>query len=202
VKQAEPENESTPEAKPESNPAPRQSIPHATPSPAAAPSPIAFTEPWEYELRFPRDPRGPAIARTTLKAVLTAHGLGELTDRAELLASELTTNAVRYSAGPATVSLLWTRPVLRVSVTDTCPEFPEALPPPGLDAEQGRGLLILDLLADAWGGFCLDESVHETGGKSVWFELVLGDSPPPPGGLSHSGVRPPQPHAHAPQRAA
>ncbi|MFI7875340.1 ATP-binding protein [Streptomyces salinarius] len=75
--------------------------------PAFGPAPIPFNEPWEYELRFPR---GPAVARTTLKAVLGAHGLGEFTDRAELLASELATNAVRYSVGPATVRLRWTNP--------------------------------------------------------------------------------------------
>ncbi|MGW5136110.1 ATP-binding protein [Streptomyces sp. NPDC004135] len=93
----------------------------------SSPPLIPFTEPWEYELHFPRDPRGPAVARTTLKAVLGAHGLGEFTDRAELLASELTTNAVRYSFGPATMRLCWVNPVLRVSVLDTCPVFPPAV---------------------------------------------------------------------------
>jgi anti-sigma regulatory factor (Ser/Thr protein kinase) len=180
MKQAEPEHEPTPE--------PGRSIPHATPTPTPTPAPIPFADPWEYELHFPRDPRSPAIARTTLKAVLTAHGLSELTDRAGLLASELTTNAVRYSTGSATVSLLWTNPVLRVSVTDTCPKLPVALLPSRSDAEQGRGLLILDLLADNWGGFYLDESVFGVGGKSVWFELVLGDGPPSPRDTPASGA--------------
>jgi hypothetical protein len=129
--------------------------------------------------------------------VLTAHGLGELTGRAELLASELATNAVRYSTGPATVHLLWTSPVLRVSVTDTCPQIPLSLPQSDPDGEQGRGLLILDLLADAWGGFCLDDSLFGVGGKSIWFELVLGDGQPPPGDMPASGVRPPLPPAPA-----
>jgi anti-sigma regulatory factor (Ser/Thr protein kinase) len=150
--------------------------------PEHEPSPIPFTEPWEYELHFPRDPRGPAVARTTLKAVLGAHGLGELGERAELLASELTTNAVRYSLGPATVRLRWTDPVLRVSVTDTCPLVPVPLGSAGPDCERGRGLLILDLLADDWGGCRLGESVFGIGGKSVWFELVLGEGDRPPGG--------------------
>jgi anti-sigma regulatory factor (Ser/Thr protein kinase) len=177
------------QAEPEPEPEHRRTIPR--------PAPIPFADPWEYELHFPRDPRGPAIARTTLKAVLTAHGLSELTDRAELLASELATNAVRYSTGPATVRLLWTHPVLRVSVTDTCSEFPVPLPPSGPGAEQGRGLLILDLLADAWGGLCLDHSLFEVGGKSIWFELVLRDGPPPPGDIPAAGLRPPLPPAPA-----
>ncbi|MGP2437581.1 ATP-binding protein [Streptomyces sp. JW3] len=150
--------------------------------PEHEPSPIPFTEPWEYELHFPRDPRGPAVARTTLKAVLGAHGLGELGERAELLASELTTNAVRYSLGPATVRLRWANPVLRVSVTDTCPLVPVRLGSAGPDCERGRGLLILDLLADGWGGCRLGESVFGIGGKRVWFELVLGEGDRPPGG--------------------
>ncbi|MEU8349253.1 MULTISPECIES: ATP-binding protein [Streptomyces] len=152
-----------------------------------SPEPIGFHGPWEYELRFPRDPRGPGITRTTLRAVLGAHGLGVLADRAELLASEVTTNAVRYAAGPAVVRLRWLHPVLRVSVLDDCaglPVCPAAGPPdvPGAEAERGRGLLILDLLADSWGdGPPEDTPPVGAVGKSVWFELVLGEEPPPAG---------------------
>lgn len=70
------------------------------------PPPLLFTESWRYELRFPRDPRGPGIVRATLRAVLTAHGLRELVERASLLTSELTTNSVRYSGNCASVRLL------------------------------------------------------------------------------------------------
>ncbi|WP_421107801.1 ATP-binding protein [Streptomyces sp. NEAU-S77] len=198
MKQEEPEREPTPEAEP--TPGPTQGLaPGPEPEPehggersAPQPAPILFAEPWEYELHFPRDPRGPAIARIAIKAVLTAHGLGELNDRAELLASELTTNAVRYATGSAAVRPCWTKPVLRVSVTDTCPGLPVPLHPPGPGAEHGRGLLILDLLADAWGGCRLGESPFGAGGKSIWFELVLEDGAPPPGvPLPASGPRTP-----------
>ncbi|MGY1456094.1 ATP-binding protein [Streptomyces sp. SS8] len=84
--------------------------------PLPTPSPMPFDHPWEYELRFPRDPRGPGIARTTLRAVLAAHGLHDLTYRAELLASELATNSVRYAEHSPAVRLQWSYPVLRVSV--------------------------------------------------------------------------------------
>ncbi|GHD94828.1 ATP-binding protein [Streptomyces naganishii] len=178
MKNAEPEHEQTPEPLRRDDPV------------VPAPPLIPFTEPWEYELHFPRDPRGPAVARTTLKAVLGAHGLGEFTDRAELLTSELTTNAVRYSLGPATVRLCWTNPVLRVSVMDTCPVFPVPLAQDRPDAERGRGLLILDLLADAWGGCSLGEPLFGVGGKTIWFELVLGGGDPPPGGGTGDGVAP------------
>ncbi|MEU9452579.1 ATP-binding protein [Streptomyces sp. NPDC048277] len=190
MKNAEPEHEPIPGPRPEQ-------FGLIADHPDLGPAPIPFAEPWQYELHFPRDPRGPAIARTTLKAVLGAHGLGEFTDRAELLTSELTTNAVRYSLGPATVRLCWTNPVLRVSVTDTCPLVPVPFAAAGLEAERGRGLLILDLLADDWGGCRLGESVFGVGGKSVWFELVLGGGDRPPGGGIGGGAEPMPPGSPA-----
>ncbi|MEU9111817.1 ATP-binding protein [Streptomyces sp. NPDC048483] len=147
--------------------------------PDFAPIPLAFAEPWEYELAFPRDPRGPGIARTTLRAVLTAHRLDELADRAELLTSELATNSIRHAKGPASVRLRWTHPVLRVSVTDTSPYLPLFLAPPTPEAEDGRGLFILDLVSDEWGGCALGDSLLGPGGKTVWFELAVHPAPPP-----------------------
>ncbi|HLL35859.1 MAG TPA: ATP-binding protein [Streptomyces sp.] len=145
------------------------------------PSPIPFAEPWEYELRFPRDPRGPGIARTTLRAVLTAHGLCELAPRAELLTSELATNSVRHSEHAAAVRLQWFHPVLRVSVWDADPEVPAPVsPPPPPDRESGRGLLILDVLADRWGGCPAGDGPVGPGGKAVWFELAWDEPPVPP----------------------
>ncbi|MET9297593.1 ATP-binding protein [Streptomyces sp. NPDC003077] len=142
------------------------------------PPPIPFTEPWHYELGFPCDPRGPRIARTTLRAVLAEHGLTELTQRAELLASELTTNSVRHTKGPAAVRMHWLHPVLRVSVWDMCPDLPKQRHPCA-DAEGGWGLMILDVMADRWGGCAMGEGPFGPGGKTIWFELAVGADPPP-----------------------
>ncbi|WP_327431909.1 ATP-binding protein [Streptomyces sp. NBC_01236] len=148
------------------------------------PTPLPFTAPWQYELRFPRDPRSPRIVRITLRAVLSAHGLDELTDRAELLACELATNSVRYTNSPAAVRLHWRYPVLRVIVHDMSPDLPQPGPVPPDDAVGGRGLLILDAVADRWGGCSVTASPYERPGlgKTIWFELSLdrGDGPPPP----------------------
>lgn len=156
-----------------------------------SPPPIPFVAPWEYELHFPRDPRAPAIARLTLRAVLHAHGLDGLVDRAELLTSELATNSVRHTRGPASVRLRWTHPVLRVSVSDnTSPVFPMSFAVPlDRDAEHGRGLGIIALVADHWGGCCLDESLFGESGKTIWFELRADDEP--------DGPEPPPPSAVA-----
>lgn len=148
------------------------------------PAPIPFAEPWHYELHIPCDPRGPRIARLTLRAVLAAHELGELTERAELLTSELATNSVRHTTGPASVRLHWLNPALRVSVWDPCPELPAPCGGTGrhgsLDADSGRGLRLLDVVADRWGGCAIGDGPWGPGGKTVWFELVLGGDPEPP----------------------
>ncbi|MGW0980388.1 ATP-binding protein [Streptomyces xiamenensis] len=149
-------------------------------------APIPFAEPWRYELHFPRDPRAPRIARLTLRTVLHAHGLTELTDRAELLTSELACNAVCHTGGAASVQLHWRHPVLRVSVWDTSPALPDTpgtpRPAPPPDSHNGRGLLLLDALADHWGGCALEDGPWGPGGKTVWFELRL--TPPEPAALA------------------
>lgn len=42
-------------------------------------------------------------------------------------------------------------------------------------------MLILDEVADRWGGCVIGEGPYGPGGKTVWFELTLdGDGPPSP----------------------
>lgn len=134
---------------------------------------LPFAEPWQYELAFPCDPRSPRIARTTLRAILDAHELAELSYRAELLTSELTTNSVRHTKGPAAVRLQWRHPVLRISVWDMSLDLPKPYAPPvAPHVEAGRGMAIL--VADRWGGCAIGGGALGPGGKTVWFELALG----------------------------
>jgi anti-sigma regulatory factor (Ser/Thr protein kinase) len=80
---------------------------------------------WAYALQLPHDARAARIARVTLRAVLAGHGMAQLQDNAELLASELVTNAYRYSDGPAGLRLRGLGgDRLRVSVWDTNPHIP------------------------------------------------------------------------------
>lgn len=137
------------------------------------------------------DPRAPGVARVTLRAVLIELGLAGLADRAELLLSELVTNSVRHTRGPASMRLQCFHPVLRVIVRDRSPKMPPlpragalaaALTPsdpdPDPDGECGRGLLIFDALADRWGGEALGEYPNGPGGKTLWFEPALPDPRP------------------------
>lgn len=81
--------------------------------------------PWTYTLQLPQDPRAPGVARATLRNVLRVHGMRELTETAELLASELVTNAYLYSSGPYSLRLRDAgRSRVRMSVWDTDPHIP------------------------------------------------------------------------------
>ncbi|MGI5454975.1 ATP-binding protein [Streptomyces sp. CA-249302] len=130
-------------------------------------------EPWEYCLSIPNDPRAVTVSRRTLRLILTAHGLIGLVDVAELLATELVTNAVRHTKGPAALRVRWSPPgTLRIGAWDADPEPPE--PPVPLtrlgEAEAGRGLLLVRACADVWGWHPL--SRHGNRGKYVWCELA------------------------------
>jgi anti-sigma regulatory factor (Ser/Thr protein kinase) len=157
----------------------------ATVSPSERPESHS-DQPWAYSLHLPHDPRAASIARATLRAVLRNHGMPQLLDPAELLTSEMVTNAYRHTEGPAQIRFRWAAGLrLRVSVWDTDPRIPEPFcsPPSLLDryaalaeaamvgeAGCGRGLLLVRLWADDWGGRSYgDERI--TGGKLLWFEL-------------------------------
>lgn len=122
------------------------------------------------ERRFPRKPSSAATARTFIRDLLTDWDAGHCAETAELLVSELVTNAVRYGAGPLLddIHLIAVRAGrhLYVDVHDGSPEIPR--PPEDEDpmAVSGRGLLIVETLAHDHGTY---PTPH---GKSVWFALL------------------------------
>jgi anti-sigma regulatory factor (Ser/Thr protein kinase) len=134
--------------------------------------------PWTYALHLPHDPRAPGIARATLRLILDAHGLADLTDDAELLASELLTNAHLHTTGPYALRL---GPAavdpgrLRVAVWDSNPRIPPGFGPvrngdvPPEGAEGGRGLHLVRACAQAWGAYALGDA---QGGKLLWAECA------------------------------
>jgi anti-sigma regulatory factor (Ser/Thr protein kinase) len=87
-------------------------------------------------------------------------------DAAEVMVSELATNAVRHAhtAFSMTVSLTDSR--VRIEVSDGGSGLPSLLSPATTELS-GRGLKIVDGLADEWG---VEPS---TRGKTVWFVLHL-----------------------------
>ncbi|KOG87628.1 ATP-binding protein [Streptomyces varsoviensis] len=143
---------------------------------------VSSQQPWTYTLDLPHDPRAAGVARTTLRAVLSRHAISELVDTAELLTSELVTNAYLHSGGPSSLRLHGMEVErLRVSVWDTNPEIPtqfrKRLTPAtparecDRDGEGGRGLLLVQACADRWGSYLLGDDLFGKRGKMLWFEL-------------------------------
>ncbi|MER5226075.1 ATP-binding protein [Streptomyces flaveus] len=133
--------------------------------------------PWNYTLHLPRDPRAPGIARGTLRLVLSAHGMAQHTPTAELLASELLTNAHTHTTGPYALRIRSMEPDrFMVAVWDTDPRvsdaFKEGAPVvvPPEDAEHGRGLHLVRACADSLGVSVLREWGASKGGKLLWAE--------------------------------
>ncbi|HWA66641.1 MAG TPA: ATP-binding protein [Mycobacteriales bacterium] len=83
---------------------------------------------------------------------------------AELLASELVTNAVVHGRGPVSVVMEYDGGALAVTVTDEEPASP-VLADPGTGDLGGRGLRLVELLASDWG------VNPDQPGKGVWFRL-------------------------------
>ncbi len=84
---------------------------------------------------------------------------------AVLLASELATNAVKHANSEFRVRVQGSDRALRVEVINDAPELLAMVREP--DEESGRGLQILQAIAQTWG---VDE---RPGVKAVWFELPI-----------------------------
>ncbi|MGP3972633.1 SpoIIE family protein phosphatase [Streptomyces sp. 8N114] len=117
----------------------------------------------------PSDPGSLHAARHALRTALHRWSLGSLADTAELLASEMATNALLHTEGDATLTA---RPVrnggraLRITVTDTSPTSPQRRAATE-QSTSGRGLMLIEELATDWG-------VEPRGnGKRVWCEIPL-----------------------------
>jgi anti-sigma regulatory factor (Ser/Thr protein kinase) len=93
-----------------------------------------------------------------------AWGQSAVADTAVLLVSELVTNAVLHARTPLHLRIRWHANRLRVEVGDGNPAHPTVQKPDPF-SPGGRGLLLVDRLAPAWG---VEE---KAAGKVVWFEL-------------------------------
>jgi PAS domain S-box-containing protein len=117
--------------------------------------------------RLPADPASVASARRFVSDVLAEWSVPHLLDDVLLLTSELVTNAVLYTAEEVELRLTMRGPRLRVEVVDSSGERPVRLRTADPGATSGRGLLLVETLAEQWG-------VDVQGvGKVVWFELPV-----------------------------
>ncbi len=115
---------------------------------------------------YPAEPASPRAARLMLgNACAEAALSSDLTDTAQLLTSELVTNAVIHGRSPVTVTTFLNDELLRVEVSDDNSRHP-TMQLTDDHALDGRGLHIVALLAARWG--VTDQPL----GKTVWFELA------------------------------
>ncbi|MFS8200050.1 ATP-binding protein [Streptomyces sp. CWNU-52B] len=124
-------------------------------------------------MRFTSTPRGARLARRLIAHRLNDWGhpyASATNETVTLITAELTANAVRHGHVPGRdfhVRLTQTDGTLRIEVTDSRSEKLPATGTPDPDGESGRGLLLVEALADDWA------AVPRTNGpgKTVWAEL-------------------------------
>jgi anti-sigma regulatory factor (Ser/Thr protein kinase) len=137
------------------------------------------TADWPFQSRMVLGvlPSAVPCARLHARQVLWEWGLGGVAETAELVVSELVTNALKASVpipdatAGGHVSLLLeanVRGSLVVQVWDGHSD-PPVRGEVDEDAESGRGLLIVETLCDNWGWYWPDGGEH---GKWVWAAMV------------------------------
>ncbi|MEJ8661295.1 SpoIIE family protein phosphatase [Streptomyces sp. MS1.AVA.4] len=115
------------------------------------------------------DPEALSSGRHMIRAAVRAWGAAERSDEIELAADELITNALMHTDGGAIVTarvLPGPERRLRVEVEDSSSALPRRREA-GESGVSGRGLMLVDRLADVWG-------VESRGsGKCVWCEFAV-----------------------------
>ncbi|HEX8066135.1 MAG TPA: SpoIIE family protein phosphatase [Thermoleophilaceae bacterium] len=120
------------------------------------------------QVSLANEPQAPARARRAVEA-LAGPLPSELVEELKLLATELVTNSCRHAEArhePVLLELSIEERVVRLAVTDAGSGFEPPAASAEPEDEAGRGLFIVDALADRWG-------VDRAGGTRVWAELDL-----------------------------
>nr|WP_051805039.1 SpoIIE family protein phosphatase [Streptomyces sp. NRRL F-2747] len=123
------------------------------------------------EWEVPADPAAVSRVRGAASAQLGAWGLGDLSFTAELILSELITNAIRYGNAPIRVRMLRDRSLI-CEVSDGSSTSPHLRYAATTD-EGGRGLFLVAQYAERWG------TRYTERGKVIWAELPLTGGPEP-----------------------
>jgi anti-sigma regulatory factor (Ser/Thr protein kinase) len=108
----------------------------------------------------------PAHARQIVRSSLEGES-GEVVEVAELLVSELVTNAIVHCGDHASLVVDVTAEHVHVEVLDSDASVSLEALSVGPSSEHGRGLTIVEALASSWG------VSRRYVGKAVWFDLDL-----------------------------
>lgn len=121
----------------------------------------------DLRLRITPEPGNVAMVRQQVGARLAELSGRIDVDAVLLAASELVTNGIRHGQGEVDVRLTYSPGYLRLAVTDAGGGVPHREQGTN-DGLGGRGLLLVDAVAGAWG-----VERHPTGGKTVWADFTL-----------------------------
>ncbi|WP_330460749.1 ATP-binding protein [Streptomyces sp. NBC_00820] len=151
-----------------------------------------------FAIRFSSTPRGARLARRLAGQCLDAWGVPygcDAHDTLTLIVAELAANAVRHGRVAGRdfhLSLAFATTTVRIEVTDTRGErLPAAATPAyrqDTDDTGGRGLLLVECLADSWGW----RPRTDGPGKTVWAKYIppsMADRWPPPGPTTSEQAR-------------
>ncbi|MFD0373006.1 ATP-binding protein [Streptomyces sp. NPDC059071] len=141
----------------------------------------------QVQLEVGPDPAEVGRARRWARSRLAGSGIGDdepLAETLVLLISELVTNAVVHTGCPAVLRMLFGGAGVRVEVADASDRPPRPRHADG-DDTNGRGLELVDGLADRWGW------QREGTGKSIWCEVDRAPAAGPGAGPGQgAGVSP------------
>ncbi|MET8004296.1 ATP-binding protein [Nonomuraea glycinis] len=142
-----------------------------------SPRPAFTTTPHvTYSRSFPATPMSVPEARDWARSLLSLGGSSSMLDDILLLLSEVVTNAITHSdsahsrSGQVTVQITCLGTTTQVEVADAgSSTTTPAVRTPALADDGGRGLWLVDILADEWG------FQHDETGGLVWFRLTERD---------------------------
>ncbi|MEV8055917.1 ATP-binding protein [Streptomyces antimycoticus] len=149
---------------------------------------------YEVKFRLPRRRGSVPRARALLLSALGEWGIGQAAETAELVLSELVTNAMRVRVPRdrlVGVRIAWLPEdgLLRLEASDAGEGKPEVRAP-GEDETGGRGLMLVEALTHRWG---FEQRACGIG-KTVWAELKAPDRVPERDGaeIAAAAIRPGQ----------
>ena len=119
----------------------------------------------QHEVPLRRHPTEAARARQQVAQFCAAMS-DDACSTAQLLTSELVTNAINHGTGAISLRLSTLDHQLRVEVADESPRAP-TVQRASSEELSGRGLMLLETLATAWG----ITAEPDEQGKIVWFTL-------------------------------
>lgn len=120
--------------------------------------------------RIDADRFAPSLAREALQRFCAAYGVASDVAPLELVTSELVTNAVVHTGTPIDLTLRLSESLLHIAVRDRGAGQVRLSEVVEDGAEHGRGLLLVDALAYAWG------TMPAQPGKTVWASMRVRTS--------------------------